>query len=100
VARASLMAMQSDVSRESFNVATGVSTSLNELVAIIQKVMGTDLEPQYRTPEGRVRVGTSSTLKFSNEKIGRMLGWTPQVSIEEGVRRVIEWRRAQDRGQG
>jgi UDP-glucose 4-epimerase len=96
VARASLAAMQSDVSRESFNVATGVSTSLNELVAIIQKVMGTNLKPEYKTPVGKIRATSSSTLKFSNKKIEKMLGWRPEISIEDGIRRVIDWRKAQD----
>ncbi|MDA8249767.1 MAG: NAD-dependent epimerase/dehydratase family protein [Rhodospirillales bacterium] len=94
VARASVMAMQSDISRESFNVATGVSTSLNRLVEIVQQVMGTNLKPEYRTPVGKIRATASSHLHFSNEKIERMLGWRPEVSIEAGIRRVIEWRRA------
>lgn len=96
IARASLMAMESDVSRESFNVATGVSTSLNELVAIVQNVMGTNLQPEYKTPVGKIRATSSSTLKFSNKKIATMLGWRPEISIEEGIRRVIAWRKAQD----
>jgi UDP-glucose 4-epimerase len=97
IARASLMAMESDVSRESFNVATGVSTSLNQLVDIIQKIMGSNLKPEYKSPVGKIRATSSSTLKFSNKKIETMLGWRPEVSIEEGIRRVIAWRKAQDR---
>lgn len=99
VARASVMAMESDVSRESFNVCTGASTSLNQLVAIIQKTMGTNLQPEYKTPVGKIRATSSSTLKFTNKKIEKLLGWRPQISIEEGVRRVIEWRKSQDRQQ-
>lgn len=97
IARASLMAMESDVSRESFNVATGVSTSLNQLVEIIQKIMGSNLKPEYKSPVGKIRATASSTLKFSNKKIETMLGWRPEVSIEDGIRRVIAWRKAQDR---
>lgn len=96
VARASLMAMESDVSRESFNVATGVSTSLNQLVDIVQKILGTSLKPEYKTPVGRIRATASSTLKFSNKRIETMLGWRPEIPIEEGIRRVIAWRKAQD----
>jgi UDP-glucose 4-epimerase len=95
VARASLLAMESEVSRESFNVATGISTSLNRLVEIVQGVMGTNLEPEYRIPAGKIRATASSTLKFSNRKIERMLGWRPLISIEDGIRRVVEWRQAQ-----
>ncbi|WP_158930794.1 NAD-dependent epimerase/dehydratase family protein [Acidisphaera sp. S103] len=91
IARANLMAMESDVSRESFNVATGVSTTLNRLVEIILQVTGSDLEPEYKTIPGKIRATTSKTLKFSNRKIERMIGWRPGISIEEGIERVIRW---------
>lgn len=91
IARANLMAMESDVSRESFNVATGVSTTLNRLVEIILQVTGSDLEPEYKTIPGKIRATTSKTLKFSNKKIERMIGWRPSISIEEGIERVIRW---------
>jgi len=29
-------------------------------------------------------------------KIEKMLGWKPEVTIEEGIRRLLEWRKAQD----
>ncbi|MCB9958302.1 MAG: NAD-dependent epimerase/dehydratase family protein [Rhodospirillaceae bacterium] len=95
VARANLMAMESDVTAEAFNVATGTATSLNRLFEIVAGIVGSDLTPDYRTKEGAVRVTTSSTLDFSVEKIERMIGWTPQVSIEDGIARLIRWRQSQ-----
>lgn len=95
VARANLLAMESDVTGEAFNVATGTATNLNRLFEIIAEIVGTDLKPEYGEKEGAVRVTTSSELDFSIEKIGRMIGWTPQVSIEDGIARLIEWRRSQ-----
>ncbi len=95
VARANLMAMESDVTGEAFNVATGVATNLNRLFEIIAGIVGSDLTPEYKDKEGAVRVTTSSQLDFSIEKIGRMIGWTPQVSIEAGIERLIRWRKAQ-----
>ena len=47
IARANLVAMESDVSRESFNVATGTSTSLNQLVDTILKLSNSKLKPEY-----------------------------------------------------
>ena len=91
IARANVMAMASDVTRDTFNVATGKSTSLNRLVEIVLEATGSDLKPEYKNVEGKVRATTSSTVKFSNERIVRMLGWQPQVSLEEGIRRVIHW---------
>lgn len=95
VARANLMAMASDVTGESFNVATGKATTLNRIVEIVAGVLGSDLKPEYRETAGQVRVTTSGVLDFSVAKIERMLGWTPQVSIEEGIERLVRWRQSQ-----
>lgn len=93
VARANLMAMESDATGEAFNVATGKATSLNRLVDIINEITGAGVQPVYQETAGAVRVTTSSELSFSIEKIGAAFGWTPQVSIEEGIARLIAWRR-------
>ena len=92
VARANLIAMESDVSRESFNVATGTATTLNRLVEIVQKITGTNLQPEYKTPPGKIRAAVSTKLDFSVEKIARMIGWKAEISIEEGIRRTLAWR--------
>ena len=92
VARANLAAMETDVSRESFNVATGTATTLNRLVEIVQKITGTDLRPEYKTPLGKIRAAVSTKLDFSVERIERMLGWKAQITFEEGIRRLVAWR--------
>jgi UDP-glucose 4-epimerase len=97
VARANLMAMASDVSRESFNVATGTATTLNRLVEIVQKITGTNLQPEYKTPPGKIRAAVSTKLDFSVEKIQRMIGWEAEISFEEGIRRMVAWRDQEQR---
>ncbi|MBI4028217.1 MAG: NAD-dependent epimerase/dehydratase family protein [Verrucomicrobia bacterium] len=95
VARANLVAYQSDIQDEVFNVCTGRETSLLELWHLIQKITGaTYLEPEYcaaRTigPVGR-RVGDPS-------KALRLLDLTTQVDLEEGLRRLHQWLRAAPR---
>jgi UDP-glucose 4-epimerase len=42
-----------------------------------------------------VKATSSPSLKLSREKIKAMIGWEPEVSVEEGIRRLIEWRRTQ-----
>lgn len=95
IARANVAAMASDVSGESFNIATGTSTSLNKLVATILREMGSDLKPEHKKIEGKIRATVSSTLKFSNAKAIEKLGWKPAVSLEEGIRRIIAWMEAE-----
>lgn len=96
VARANVMAMASDVTGESFNVATGVSTSLNRIVELLVQVTGTRLKPVHKANTSAVRASVSSELNFSRAKIEKMLGWKPEVSIEEGIRRLIAWRKRED----
>jgi len=93
VARANVMAMASDVSGESFNVATGVATSLNRVVELLLQITGSQLKPEYKSGASHVRSSTGSQLDFSRAKIERMLGWRPGITIEEGIRRLIDWRR-------
>jgi UDP-glucose 4-epimerase len=97
VARANVMAMASDVTAESFNVVTGVATSLNRLVEILLSTTESKLKPVFKTGGGSVRSSVTDQLDFSRAKIEKMLGWVPEVSIEEGIRRLLEWRKAQNK---
>jgi UDP-glucose 4-epimerase len=95
VARANIMAMAADVTGEIFNVVTGVQTDLNTLVELLLKITGSSLEPEFTSKGGAVKSTSGSQLDLSREKIGRMLGWEPQVDMETGLRRLIEWRKGQ-----
>lgn len=95
VARANVMAMASDVSGETFNVATGVATTVQRIVEILQEITGTHLAPEYTAAGGGVRSSTGSRLNFSRAKIRSMLGWEPEVDIEEGLRRLVAWRESE-----
>lgn len=100
VARANVMAMASDVGGEIFNVGSGVSTDLNRLVEILLDITGRDLKPEYVDAGGAVKSTSGSTLDFSVAKAERILGWKPEVGIEEGIRRLIDWRKADLAAQG
>jgi len=95
VARANVMAMASDVTAEVFNVVTGLETTVKRIAEIVLDVTGSDLQPVYADDAGAVKATSSASLKLSREKIKTMIGWEPQVSVEEGIRRLIEWRRTQ-----
>ncbi len=94
VARANVMAMGSDVTGEIFNVVTGVQTNLKRLVELLLKITGSALEPEYASGGG-VKSTSGSQLDLSREKIERMLGWRPEVDMEEGLRRLIAWRESE-----
>jgi UDP-glucose 4-epimerase len=95
VARANVMAMASDVTGEVFNVVSGVETTVKRIAEILLEITGSDLEPEYADQAGAVKATSSASLKLSREKIGRMLGWEPEVSVDQGVRRLIDWLKVQ-----
>ncbi len=88
VVKANLLAASTaDVSGEVFNIASGESLSVNQLVRILNQVLGTNLEPEYQ-PERKGDVRHSSA---SIEKARNMLGFVPSVTFEEGLKRTVEW---------
>lgn len=93
VARANVMAMASEVTGEVFNVVTGVETTVKRIAEIVLAITGSDLQPEYADDANAVKATSSPSLKLSREKIARMLGWEPEVSVEEGIRRLIDWRK-------
>jgi UDP-glucose 4-epimerase len=88
VARSNILALQSDVSDEVFNVASGSETSLNELAAALLKVMGSGLQPEYG-PERTVN--PVSRRLADTSKAETMLGFKAQISLEQGLSQLVEW---------
>lgn len=95
VARANVSAMASDASGEVFNVVTGVETTVKRIAEIVLGICGSDLEPVYADDPNAVKATSSASLKLSREKIKAALGWEPEVSVEDGIGRLIGWIRAQ-----
>ena len=82
-----LAASTSDISGEVFNVASGESLSVNQLVKILNQVLGTSLEPEYQAE----RIGDVRHSSASIDKARNMLGFVPSVTFEEGLRKTVEW---------
>jgi UDP-glucose 4-epimerase len=92
VALSNILALKSDVTDEVFNVARGEETSLNELAAALLRVMHSDLRPEYG-PERKVNPVGRRLACIS--KAERVLGFRAKVGLEEGLRRLVDWWRAQ-----
>ena len=93
VARANVMAMASKLTGEVFNVVTGTETTVKRIAEILLELAASELEPRYADEAGAVKATSSASLRLSREKARRMLGWEPQVSVEQGIRRLIDWRK-------
>ncbi len=88
IARANLLAAKSDVTDEVFNVASGCETSLRELAALLTKVMGSSLEPQFGPAR---KVNAVPRRLASTAKAEKLLGFSAKVTMEEGLRDLVEW---------
>jgi len=88
IARANLLAAASDVSDEVFNVASGVETSLNDLAASLLIVMSSTLKPEYGLAR-KVNAVSRRLAETGNAK--RKIGFEAQVSLDEGLRRLVAW---------
>ncbi|MGE5488237.1 MAG: NAD-dependent epimerase/dehydratase family protein [bacterium] len=89
VARAYLVAAESSVSDDFFNVGTGIQTSLNELCQMVLRLTGSPLRPEHR--EAR-KVGNVQRRRAGIEKAERVLGFRAAVPLEQGLRELIRWR--------
>jgi UDP-glucose 4-epimerase len=88
VARSNILALQSDVSDDVFNIASGTETSLNELAAALLKVMGSTLKPEYG-PERKVN--PVSRRLADTSKAERLLGFRARVGLEQGLAQLVRW---------
>jgi len=88
VARAFVCAAESDINNEIFNVGSGGTYSVNRLV----ELLGGDVEFIPKRP------GEPDCTFADTAKIVRVLHWQPEVSLAEGVAKVVEnieyWRQA------
>jgi nucleoside-diphosphate-sugar epimerase len=77
------------------NVATNGRVSLNELLRVMNTIVGTDLKAIYKD----VRPGDVKDSQADITKAKELLGYTPIVSLEDGLRRTLEWCRAESAAQ-
>jgi UDP-glucose 4-epimerase len=73
---------------EVFNVGTGIETSINELARLIGVVVGRPLTVEHID---RRDIDNIRRRVVNIEKARRMLRWSPQITMEEGLRRTAAW---------
>lgn len=74
-----------------FNIAMGQANSLNQLVGVLQELTGAEVEAEYADP----RPGDIRHSHADVSKAARLMEFNPQISFVEGLRRAVEWYRAQ-----
>ncbi len=73
------------------NIATGTEISMQHTLELIARLMGRDVD--YVVDPQRLRPGKSEVFRLcgDNRLITELTDWRPQVTLEEGLTRTIEW---------
>ncbi len=79
---------------EVVQLGTGTATSIEGIVEAVAAILGVELAVE--TDQTRIRPAASEVdrLLCNAEKAKRVLGWTPRVSLAEGLARTVEWIRS------
>lgn len=86
IVQANIKAMESDVRGESFNVGTGIDTSVNEIAALLCKRINPGIKPVYDAPQpGELR---NSIADISKAK--KILGYSPRFTLKDRIDEIIE----------
>jgi len=83
------LAQERALQGESFNFSNETPTTVLALVEKILKEMGSDLEPEIRNEA----VNEIREQYLSAAKARRMLQWKPAFSLDQGLRRTVDWYR-------
>ena len=91
VARANVLACESPATDAIVNVCSGVETRMRDLAAVLLELTGSGVGMEFRPqPPGQLppwRYG-------DGRRAAETLGFRAEVDLREGVRRLIEWRKA------
>ena len=90
IVNAAKLGCDSNAWGEVFQIATNREHTLNELV----KILETELKTKgiaLKTTHGAVRLGDVKRNYSDTAKAARILNWSSEVSLEEGIAQTVEW---------
>ena len=89
IARANVLAAQSDIVEGTYNIASGQETSLLQLAEALLRVMGAE---HLRVEHGPERAVNGVVRRLADTTAARRdLGFEATIDIEEGLGRLVEW---------
>jgi UDP-glucose 4-epimerase len=88
IARANLLAAQSQATDQVLNIGSGTETSLTELAQALLRAMDSDLPLEF----GPAREVNSVTRRLADVRLAAAtLGWKAETSLDDGLRRLVAW---------
>tara|TARA_R110002074_G_scaffold163840_1_gene323339 strand:+ start:63 stop:590 length:528 start_codon:yes stop_codon:yes gene_type:complete len=104
---------RSDISGETFNVASEVAHSVRDIYSLFCESFGTYIEPNFKSakrfwdkypelfdgpmplPYERVESEVNKFSLGSSKKAKNILGWTPKVDLKEGISAIVQYAKTQ-----
>jgi UDP-glucose 4-epimerase len=87
VAEAFLKAVNYEGSNSVFNISSGQGTSLNELITLLENVLGKTIDRRYLA----TRPFDVPVSILNNQLAQDQLQWTPSTSLSDGISRTVAW---------
>ncbi len=87
VAEAFVRAVEYSGAKSCFNISSGNGTSVNELIDMLEEVLGKPIERRY-LPGRQFDVPVSI---LSNDLARNELEWAPSISMRDGIARTVKW---------
>lgn len=94
VAAANLKAFSAEIPGGfmAFNIGTAIKTDINQLEAAVRE----QVQKQYQTTvptahHGPDRAGDLRSSVIDASRAGKILGWKPSVTIDEGIQQTVHW---------
>jgi UDP-glucose 4-epimerase len=84
-----------EMSRPIFNLGTGIETSVNALAARVLEAADQDCHISYQPR----RTGEVERSAIDPSRARAELGWTPAISLAEGLAHTLAWFRERDRAE-
>jgi len=92
IARANVLAAESDqLDGLAVNIGSGEGTPIRKVAQVLSQLLKIDIEPEAR---GEFRPGEMRHLTSDITRV-RAAGYKPQIELEDGIQRYIDWIRSQ-----
>ena len=91
VVEANMLAAEAKTTQgQVINIACGQSVTINQVIATINRLLGTDSKPRYAAPRAGDVKHSLADITLARE----VIGYEPHVTFEDGLARAIEWYKA------
>jgi UDP-glucose 4-epimerase len=87
VARANVLALESDPPPGAYNIGTGVETSVNQLYELLRDISGRKLPANH----GPAKPGEQLRSSLDPTRAARTLGWCPKVTLAAGLEETLRF---------